>query len=319
MGMRRRGHFLQVTRPPLGDEVRLRHHRDAGAGNEFEGASVGFRCMLDAVLAPRPHRFEGRQREYKFGAGDAMHRHRPAAVMHPCDALPQRVEGRQRHLVQHDLVRAVAERLVPHERDALHHAKLPQRRCRLGAVVGCRVRHAGDATAREFTRRAGDFRAGAGPTAQGGIGAEHAPVRCGVQADRANRGGIEEPHLAGAVLHPHRPIWKQRVEACAIQPARHGLVIADATHPAITRRTLERRAEFIQSGHFRRPARRRAQRRAQGEAVQMVIVQPRQQHAAARFEHLLTGGGPQAAADLHDPLTAATHVLGRPTAAGRRV
>ena len=262
MRMRRRRHFLQVTRPALDDEVRLRHHRDAHAGNEFERAGVCFRRMFDAILAPRPHRFKGRQREHELGAGDAMHRHRPPHVMHRCDALPQLVEGRQRHLVQHDLVRAVAERLVAHEREALHHAKPAQRRGGLGAVVGRRVGHAGDATARELMRRAGNVRARAGPTAQGGIGAEHPPIRCGVQSHRASRGGIEEPHLAGAMLHPHRPIWEQRVEACAIQPARHGLVIADATHPAIARRTVERRAEFIQGGHFRRPARRRAQRRA---------------------------------------------------------
>ncbi len=136
-----------------------------------------------------------------------------------------------------------------------------------------------------------------------GIGGRPDPV----EADGRQRRGVQHPLGARAVLDPDRAPADEGVEPPAVEPAGHRLVVADGPQPLAAGqrgvRVAEHRGELAVVVDDRRAHPRRLLGGGQGDEVDVVVVQPGQERAAAAVDHVLAGRGGEGTVDLgHDPL-----------------
>ena len=137
----------KVLLAAFGDEIGLCDHRHACLDHQCHRRLIGNRRMFDSIAGDRSRIDECGQREHEFSARYAVRRGGSAARVRIDDARSQRVEIRQRVLVQHDLQGPLRQGLASHWTHALPHSGSGDVRC--GRVVVGRggVRHSGDAVA----------------------------------------------------------------------------------------------------------------------------------------------------------------------------
>ena len=234
----------EVLIAALGDEVGLRDHGEAQVGQVFQ-IVVGHQCgVLDAIQRMAAGGAQGRDGHDELGRGHAVHRHRPTGAVLLGDPADQRVQV-ETVVVQDLLARRQEVQPRPeltatvrhHERDHV-----------VGVEVGGRVGDAGDAgrgdAAAEFGQVGFAPRQRLRPAA---VGAAQAPVGVFGQADPAQRGGVEDPQRAAAVLDAHRNVGHDGVERGPVQVAGHRLVIADGANPPVGARAWRSRV-FVPVG-----------------------------------------------------------------------
>ena len=239
--------------------------------------------MFNAVARDGASLAERAEREDELGARNAVDRHWSVALMGENDAAEQLLESRQRRIVQHDFQRAGLQGFIAHGNHALAKAKASIAFDILRLIGGRCFGDAGDAVARQSARRILQrgipVRYGWQAFAQPAVAPEQPPVRI-AQAQQFEAAGVDEPHLAGAMLDAHRAIALQCVDRAAFQPPRYGFVIANAADPALAGCTRQSQRQLFSIANIRRPAAHGTIRRGKRRQVDVVVVQTRQQCAA---------------------------------------
>ena len=124
------------------------------------------------------------------------------------------------------------------------------------------------------------------------------------EADSRQRGGVQNPHRAAAVLHPYGYVADERVELVAIQFAGNRRVVADRPDPAVGPRfgRPQRLCQLRFGPYLRRPDRERVERGGHRPQVQMMVVKPRQYRTGVGIDHLLGGQRFETVSDIGDLL-----------------
>ena len=304
-------HVAQVVLASRAQKVRLGHdrHTEPGQGGaEAVGDDSG---MLDPVACQRSDLLERDHGEHQRLPSDAVHGDRSSGPVAAGDLRGQVVEDGQVVVAQQQLARACAEAGRQggaggraEQREPLRHRAGPHRfgqevdgrRVEVGGGVG----EPGDPVGREPPRGCGQVRRRVGqrrpqpvvvsPQPPGGLPigialhvggvVEHLP-------DLGERGGVERPQGAAVVLHPDRYVTPHPVQHMPVQRARDRLVIAHATHPPGPGGGLAE--SLLQPGavaHAGGGAVHRLGGLGQGEQVDVVVVQARQQRTAGTADHV---------------------------------
>ena len=124
------------------------------------------------------------------------------------------------------------------------------------------------------------------------------------EADAGQRGRVQDPHRAAAVLDPYRRVGDERVQLVAVELTCDRRVVADGADPAVGSR-LGRRQRLCQlrfGAYLRRPDRERVQRGGHRPQVQMMVVQPGQHRTGVGVDHLLGVQRVEPVGDLDDAL-----------------
>src|SRR5205807_5594926 len=127
------------------------------------------------------------------------------------------------------------------------------------------------------------------------------------EADVVEARAVQRPQRAAAVLDADRPVANQRVEERTVELARNRLVVADPAHPTFgggapgrgpqhTRQV----AGVVDRG---RAAPDRPVGGSQGQEVDVMVVEAREQGRAPPVEHLVAAATGQTGADGHDAVT----------------
>ena len=232
---------------------------------------------------------------------DAVHRHRLTGVVPQGDPSDQRVQV-ELVVVQDHLARGQEVRSRPELTAAVGHH---QRDHVVGVEIGGGVGDAGDAGRGDAAAQLGQV--GLAPSQRlrpAAVGAAQPPVGVFGQADPAQRGGVEDPQRAAAVLNAHRNVRHDGVQRGPVQVAGHRLVIADGADPAVRTRGGVRKylRQFVFGAHAGWSDAERVQRGGRRADMHMMVVQSGQHGAAARVEQSLAGSHGEVVAHLVDLL-----------------
>ena len=138
--------------------------------------------------------------------------------------------------------------------------------------------------------------------------AEQAAIEVRIESQNARCGGVQEPHLAGAMLYSDRTLRCDRVERAAVQHAGDGFVIADAANPLAAGGARKRNGKRVTIADLRRTAVDGSARGGEGEQVDVMIMQTGKQSPSPRLDDFFATARRKPGADLDNATVATAHI-----------
>ena len=280
--------------------------RSRSAGDQLDG---DHRAVLDAVAGRGADVVPRGEGEDQLGARHAVHGDRPPGRRARAEPADELVERRQPGVVEDELHRPAGQADVgvggnggpPVTATASGKPSPPPRRRALErrprSSVGVEVGDAGDAVGRPAPARRPPTSGGGAPmrrpqdVVEPVQAAGRPPVRR-ARRPRSSRSpspvgrqrrGVEHPQRPAAVLHPHRPVGHERVEAVPVERAGDATrgSRSPRTHPVPwRRRRAGRRRSAAGIADVRWAEADRLPRRGHRQQVDVVVVQPGQHSPA---------------------------------------